>query len=75
MTEARDLITIQHGMSGWFAVHLWKNPDGDYWEPYDTGFGRYYTPTEAALEAKLWSDECQIPLAPDVYDYCSKAGV
>ena len=35
-------ITTTSGMSGHFAVMLWWNPDMEgFWEPYDTGIGRY----------------------------------
>ena len=50
-------MTISQGISGcWFAVLVWKNPDmGGFYEPYDTGVGRYATPDEAEKEARMWA--------------------
>lgn len=50
-----------HGMSGYFAVMMWWNseeadiPEG-FWEPWDTGFGRYNTKLAAEIEAKSWAE-------------------
>lgn len=56
----KDYITVTEGMSGFFAVHIWLNEEGDFvepfWEPYQTGFGRYATREEAVVEAKDWAD-------------------
>lgn len=49
-------ITTTHGMSGFFAVKIWWNPDG-HWEPWDTGFGRFPDREQAELEAKGWAEE------------------
>lgn len=50
-------ITVTQGMSGWFAVMLWWNPEmGGFPEPYQTGIGRYCTREEAKIEAKEWSE-------------------
>lgn len=54
-------ITVTHGMSGYFAVHMWWNNTGEgglpgFWEPYNTGIGRYRTKEEAAVEAKEWAE-------------------
>ena len=50
-------ITTTEGMSGHFAVMLWWNPDmGGFWEPWDTGIGRFATREEAAEEAKQWAE-------------------
>lgn len=49
-------ITITQGMSGYFAVMVWWNPDmGGFWEPYDTGTGRYSTAADAEPEAMQWA--------------------
>lgn len=57
--EFRPYITTTKGMSGHFAVMMWyNNRDEDYggfWEPYDTGVGRYATRDEAINEAKSWA--------------------
>lgn len=55
----KDYITVTEGMSGFFAVHIWLNEEedfGPFWEPYQTGFGRYATREEAVVEAKDWAD-------------------
>jgi len=44
-------------MSGHFAVLMWWNPDhGGFWEPWNTGFGRYATKEEARVEAREWAE-------------------
>lgn len=57
--ENPDHITVTSGMSGYFAVHISWQTDGSggYWEPYDTGMGRYKTYKEAADEGKRWAVE------------------
>lgn len=59
----KDYITVTEGMSGFFAVHMWLNEEedfGPFWEPYQTGFGRYATREEAVAEAKDWADASEI---------------
>lgn len=54
----KNFITVTEGMSGFFAVHMWLNEEedfGPFWEPYDTGVGRYATREEAEDEAKEWA--------------------
>jgi hypothetical protein len=52
----KPYITVTEGMSGHFAVQVWWNPDlGGFWEPWDTGIGRYATQEEAITEAKDWA--------------------
>lgn len=60
-------MTVTEGMSGYFAVMFWFNPSmGGFWEPFDTGFGRYRTEDEARVEAIRWADEEGVPyLLPD----------
>lgn len=49
-------ITVTQGMSGFFAVKLWFNPEMDgFWEPWDTGELRCKTEGEAEVEAKIWA--------------------
>ncbi len=43
--------TTHQGMSGWKAVSYWWNPEG-FWEPYDTGVGRYEKRKSAYQEAE-----------------------
>lgn len=50
-------ITTTHGMSGYFAVMMWLNPEmGGLLEPYETGIGRYATEDEARAEARDWAE-------------------
>ena len=56
----KHFITIAEGMTSFFAVHMWLNEEedfGPFWEPYDTGIGRYATREEAEREAKQWAEE------------------
>ena len=55
--QHNDYITTTYGMSGYFAVHVWWNPDmGGFWEPYQTGVGRYSDKKLAIVEAKQWAE-------------------
>lgn len=55
-TTNPNYITTTQGMSGWFAVMLWWNPEMDgFWEPWNTGIGRYATEAEAAAEGRDWA--------------------
>jgi hypothetical protein len=56
----KNYITVTEGMSGFFAVHMWLNEEedfGPFWEPYETGMGRYATREEAEVEAKRWAED------------------
>lgn len=56
----KNFITVTEGMNGFFAVHMWLNEEedfGPFWEPYNTGIGRYATRLEAEREAKQWAKE------------------
>lgn len=64
-TYRGKFVTVTSGMSGHFAVIMWWNdkdfkPDG-FWEPWDTGFGRYATEDEARVEAIALADMEGIP--------------
>lgn len=63
-------ITTQKLGSGWAAVHFWWNTEdypetwkaeglGDmgFWEPMQSGIGRYATEQEAELEARHWAED------------------
>ena len=44
-------------MSGYFAVMVWWNPEnGGFWEPWQTGIGRYPFKDLAIREAKAWAE-------------------
>jgi hypothetical protein len=61
MTEKKPFITTTHGMSGYFAVMMWWNDDlGGFWEPYETGVGRYNTKEEAEQEAISWAESIEM---------------
>jgi len=62
--DRTDYITVTNGMSGYFAVHMqWNEEFGGFWEPYDTGFGRYPTDKGAKNEARQWAEETGIRLS------------
>lgn len=55
------ICTTGPAISGYFAVMMWYNDTGEYnlppfWEPYQTGVGRYATREEAIAEAKDWAE-------------------
>ena len=53
-------ITVAKGMSSWFAVKMWLNAEDysePFWEPYESGFGRYFLREDAVAEAKVWACE------------------
>lgn len=52
-----NFISVTHGGSGWFAVMYWWNPEmGGFWEPYNTGVGRYANKEEAIREGIEWAE-------------------
>jgi len=58
--DRRPFITTTKGMAGWFAVHMWWNDTGEhglagFWEPYESGVGRYLTEVEAEVEGRAWA--------------------
>jgi len=56
--ERRSFITVSLGGVGYFAVMVWWNPElGGFWEPYQTGVGRYRTPEKAIIEGKTWAKD------------------
>lgn len=63
--KKQSFITTTSGISGWFAVHMWWNDeaaqDEGFWEPYNTGFGRYPTEAQACEEAEAWAREEGLP--------------
>ncbi len=63
MAEHKSFITTTQGMSGFFAVHVWWNPEG-FWEPWDTGIGRYSTEERAIEEAQSWAENADLEYVP-----------
>lgn len=55
MIKRPSFISVSQGMSGHFAVLMAWNKEGFY-EPWNTGFGRYSTREEAAREAREWAE-------------------
>ena len=57
-SEHPPYITVTRGMSGWFAmeVHYWEDDKGGFYEPYQTGIGRYKTREEAVEEGLAWAE-------------------
>lgn len=59
------VISVTQGMSGYFAVMYWWNPEmGGFPEPYETGFGRYPDRASAIVEAVQWAKDENIKLDP-----------
>lgn len=69
-------ITVQDLGSGFAAVCWWLNtedfPGEAFWEPWQTGTGRYLTEGEAAEEALgwAWSEELEYVVAIDTDAHC-----
>jgi hypothetical protein len=59
---------VTEGGSGFFAVLIWWNAEdpvtGGFWEPWDTGIGRYATVGEAAVEARDWAEAEELAYWP-----------
>ena len=64
MSENKSLVTVGQGMSGWFAALMVWNKEGFY-EPWNTGFGRYKTREEAVAEARDWAEAEGLELGAD----------
>jgi hypothetical protein len=66
--KPKPFITTTQGMSGWFAVMYWWNdeePDiNGFWEPYETGFGRYGDEARAINEAQDWAENEGLEYVP-----------
>jgi len=61
-TYRDKFVSVTEGMSGHFAVIFWWNPElGGFWEPWDTGIGRYPNEDEARVEAIALADAEGIP--------------
>lgn len=61
-TYRGKFVSVTEGMSGHFAVIYWWNKvDGGFWEPWNTGFGRYATEDEARVEAIALSESEGVP--------------
>jgi hypothetical protein len=55
--EHPSFVTVSKGGARWFAVMMWWAPeDGGFWEPWNTGIGRYPTEEEAEEEGKEWAE-------------------
>jgi hypothetical protein len=69
-SKPKAFITTTQGMSGWFAVHMWWNdkdiPGMGFWEPWDTGLGRYQDEAKAIEEAEAWADSEGLEYVPRV---------
>lgn len=49
-------VTITHGMRGHFAVLMFWDADGEFWDVWQSGIGSYATADEAACEAREWAN-------------------
>lgn len=63
-----NFITTAQGMRGFFAVMYWWNdedyPEDAFWEPWETGFGRYATEDKAIEEAQTWAEAEDLEYVP-----------
>lgn len=74
--ERASFVTTMCGISGHFAVLMhWNTEEEDiaegFWEPWQTGFGRYETKEEAEIEAQGWAEAEEIQYGykePEVCD-------
>lgn len=56
-TARKDYITVTRGLRGYFAVHVWWNPEhGGFYEPWQSGVGSYDSAKDAAVEAQQWAE-------------------
>lgn len=61
LTKPAPFITVTKGGSGYFAVMMWWAPEhGGFWEPWETGIGRYEEKWKAISEAKVWAEAEEI---------------
>ena len=64
-------ITAYLSISGWTAVQMHWNTEpelGGFWEPWQTGFGKYDTREQAEIEGRQWAEDegCRfIPARPE----------
>ena len=65
MNEKRDYITISRGMSGYYAIHIWWNPEG-FCEPWNAGGTSYNNPKLAINEGRDWADSLGLEFRPMV---------
>lgn len=67
-TDRKPFITCNYepAMSGHFAtLYAWTQEDDyGFWEPYETGFGRYATLDEAEAEGRRWAEETGVRFLP-----------
>ena len=52
----KDYITVQSGISGYFAVLMTYDKELDTYIPYQTGIGRYKERKQAEREARMWAE-------------------
>lgn len=66
--DLSDVIIVSELGSGWAAVHLTytKEEDFGFWEPENTGVGRYATKEAAAVEAREWAENEGIRLSKEL---------
>lgn len=66
--KPKNFITTTQGMSGFFAVMYWWNdkdiPGMGFWEPWDTGIGRYGDEARAIEEAQDWAESEGLEYVP-----------
>lgn len=65
--KPKMFVSVTKGMSGYFAVMIhWnmEDPAMMFYEPYDTGMGRYKTMEEAAAEGIEWAADEGLKFVP-----------
>ena len=63
--EHPDYVSVTHGMSGYFAVHLrWYNEFSGYYDVEQSGHGRYSTKEEAEAEGREWAKAMGVEFRP-----------
>ena len=84
INKPKPFMTTTQGMSSWFAVKYWWNdediPGTGFWEPWDTGIGRYADEAKAIEEAQDWAESEGLEYVPrqkskkDIIDHWVKTG-
>ena len=58
-------VTVYESIAGWAAVLVWWNPElGGFYEPYQTGCGKYATKEMAEAEGRPWAEDEGLEFRP-----------
>jgi hypothetical protein len=62
LASKKPYICVSEGMSGHYAVLVvWNEECGGFYEPQETGCGRYETRADAIEEAQSWAKSEGVP--------------